>query len=75
MAPTSMNKDAHSGFETKTRPHQKSKTEISVTPQKGLMSSKIFFEKKRANILSTFPRILNAGVLYEKEGNNKEPSL
>ena len=24
------------------------------------------------NILSTYPRILNAGVLCEEEGNNKE---
>ena len=35
----------HPGFETQGRPHQKSKTVVSVAPQKGLMSS-IFFLKK-----------------------------
>ena len=41
MPLSSVNKAAHSGFETQRRCHQKSKTEISVVPQKGLMSSKI----------------------------------
>ena len=36
----------HPGFETQSRCHQKSKTVVSVTPQKGLMSSKFFFKKK-----------------------------
>ena len=36
----SMNKAAHSGFETQRRRNQKSKTGVSVAPQKGLMSSK-----------------------------------
>ena len=36
----SANKAAHSGFETQRRRHQKSKTGVSVAPQKGLMSSK-----------------------------------
>ena len=45
-----MNMVAHSGFETQ-RCHQKSKTGVSVTPQKGLMS-KIFL-KKIANIGNT----------------------
>ena len=40
----SMNKAAHSGFETQRRHHQKSKTRVSVSPQKGLMSPK--FKKK-----------------------------
>ena len=31
---------AHSGFEIQSRRHQKSKTRVSVVPQKGLMSSK-----------------------------------
>ena len=31
---------AHSGFETQRRHHQKSKTGVSMAPQKGLMSSK-----------------------------------
>ena len=41
----SANKAAHSGFEIQRRHHQKSKTGVSVAPQKGLMSSKIFFKK------------------------------
>ena len=36
--PPSVNKAAHSGFEIQ-RCHQKSKTRVSVAPQKGLMSS------------------------------------
>ena len=47
MPPPSVNKDAHSGFETQRRCHQESKTGVSVAPQKGLMSS-IFFEKSIA---------------------------
>ena len=38
----SANKAAHSGFETQRRHHQKSKTGVSVAPQKGLVSSKSF---------------------------------
>ena len=34
------------GFETQGRHHQKSKTGVSVAPQKGLMSSKNFKKKK-----------------------------
>ena len=41
MPPLNANKAAHSGFETQRRHHQKSKTGVSVAPQKGLMSSKI----------------------------------
>ena len=40
MSVSSTNKAAHSGFETQRRCHQKSKTGVSVAPQKGLMSSK-----------------------------------
>ena len=36
----SMHTAANSSFETKRRRHQKSKTRISVAPQKGLISSK-----------------------------------
>ena len=43
--PPSANKAAHSGFEIQRRCHQKSKTGVSVAPQKGLMSSKNFFKK------------------------------
>ena len=39
MPPSSANKAAHLGFETQSRHHQKSKTGVSVTPQKGLMSA------------------------------------
>ena len=45
--PPSTNKAAHSGFETHRSHHQKSKTGVSVAPQKGLMSSKIFFKKSQ----------------------------
>ena len=37
----SMNKATHSGFEIQRRHHQKSKTGISVAPQKGLMLYKV----------------------------------
>ena len=40
MPPPSVNKGAHSVFETQRRCHQKSKREVSMAPQKGLMSSK-----------------------------------
>ena len=40
----SINKAAHSGFETQRRRHQKSKTGVSVAPQKGLLSSKNIFK-------------------------------
>ena len=40
MPMPSANKTAHSGFETQRRHYQKSKTGVSVAPQKGLMSSK-----------------------------------
>ena len=36
----------HPGSETQGRRHQKSKTGVSVAPQKGLMFSKKFFLKK-----------------------------
>ena len=38
----SVNKAAQPGFETQSICHQKSKTEVSVAPQKGPISSKIF---------------------------------
>ena len=37
---SSVNKAAHSIFETQRRRHEKFKTGVSVAPQKGLMSSK-----------------------------------
>ena len=40
MSPPSANKAAHSSFEPQRRCHQKSKTGVSVAPQKGLVSSK-----------------------------------
>ena len=39
-------KYASEGFETQGRYHQNSKTEVSVAPQKGLMSSKVVFFKE-----------------------------
>ena len=47
MPPLSANKDAHSGFETQKRRHHKSKTGVSVAPQKGLMSYKNFKKKRK----------------------------
>ena len=44
-ASASGNKAVHSGFEYQRRCHQKSKTEVSVAPQKGFMSSTNFFKK------------------------------
>ena len=48
--PPSSNKAAHSGFETQRRRYQKSKTGVSVAPQKGLLSSKFFFKKVRIRL-------------------------
>ena len=42
----SLNKSAHSGFQTQRRRHQKCKTGVSVAPHKGLMSSKYFLKKE-----------------------------
>ena len=47
-----MNKAAHSGFETQRRRHQKSKIGVSVAPQKGPMSSKNFFKKKKKSFIT-----------------------
>ena len=44
--PPSASKAAHSGFETQMRHYKKSKTGISVAPQKGLMSSKNLKKQK-----------------------------
>ena len=44
MPPPSTNKAARVGFETERRRHQKFKTRVSVTPQKGLMSSNFLFK-------------------------------
>ena len=41
----SVNKAAHSGFETQSRCHPKSKTGVTVALQKGPLSSKIFKKK------------------------------
>ena len=45
MPPPSANEVAHSGFETQKRHHQKSKTGVSVAPQKWPMSFKNFKKK------------------------------
>ena len=60
MPPPSPNKAAHSGFETQRRHHQKSKTGVSVAPQKGLMSSKICLKKEYMQLpqFLTFPYVL-----------------
>ena len=41
----SVKEAVHSGFETQRRHHQKSKTGVSVAPQKEIMSSKNFLKK------------------------------
>ena len=41
MSLSNANKANQSGFETQRRHHHKSKTRVSMTPQKGLMTSKI----------------------------------
>ena len=48
----SLNKTAHSGFETQRRCHQKSKTRVSVAPQMAMCPTK--FKKKRSNNLIEF---------------------
>ena len=60
MPPPSMNKAAHSGFETQRRHHQKSTTGVIVAPQKGLMSSNIFFKKKMMSQKGKVYTILSA---------------
>ena len=50
MPLSNVNKVAHSGFETQRKHHQKSKTGVSVAPEKGLMSSKKLFKKCSHNI-------------------------
>ena len=55
------------GFETLGRPHQKSKTGVSVAPQKGLMSSKKYlwktYRQKMWASSSTASQIHDAHVL------------
>ena len=52
----SVNKAAHPGFETQIRHHQKSKTGVSVAPQKDLYPPNIL-KKKRFNTPSTPPGV------------------
>ena len=47
-----VNKVAHSGLEIQRRRHQKSKTGVSVAPQKGLMSPSNFFKNLKITICS-----------------------
>ena len=63
VPPPSENNAAQSGFEIQRRRYQKSKTGVSVAPQKGFMSSKNFKKKfpdfsSICNILSDlFPEL------------------
>ena len=50
MPTPSANKAVHSDFETQRRRHQKSKTGLSVAPQKGFMSSKNLKKKKKKKL-------------------------
>ena len=43
--------ETHPGFETQGRCHQ-SKTEVSVAPQKGLISSKIFLKNRKEKVFT-----------------------
>ena len=65
MPPPSVNKAAHSGFETQRRHHQKSKTGVSMASQKGLMSSKNF-KKEKEKCLKRVSFYLIYKLLYLK---------
>ena len=45
----------HPGFETQGRRHQKVKTGVSVTPQKGLLSNLLFFLKSFISMIKIIP--------------------
>ena len=60
----SVNKAAHYGFETQRRCNQKSKTWVSVAPQKGLMSSNTFFFKERARFDCTSTPVIPTNVCF-----------
>ena len=51
MVVPSVNKAAHSGFETQRRLHHKSKTGVSVAPQKDLSSPKFFLKQQLIKVL------------------------
>ena len=53
MPPSSVNKAAHSGFETQMKHHQKSKTGVSMAPQKGLVLQK-FLKKIMLDQMAVF---------------------
>ena len=55
----SVNKAAHSGFEIQRRHHQKSKTGVSVAPQKGLMSSENLKNKNIALLTNFKENLMN----------------
>ena len=74
----------HPGFETQDRGHQKSKTGVSVAPQKGptIMSSKFFFKNPNVSndayfydlLILIFPaeEIISWGQWAEFNGENGE---
>ena len=55
-------KGLYPGFETQDRHHQKSKAEVSVAPQKGLMSSNFF--KKLCNVCATEKKLSQAHLQH-----------
>ena len=67
------NQAAHSGFKTQTRHHQKSKTGVSVAPQKGLMSPKILLKMKNANKI-TIKKTCTDGLAFP-ETNIRIPRI
>ena len=58
----SVNKVAHSGFETQRRRHKKSETGVSVAPQKDLCPSKILKGKSLA--VTLYGETFIAVILY-----------
>ena len=67
----STNKATDFGFETQRRHHQKSKKEVSVAPQKGLMSSKIDLKKNKKNFNYVWVDHVSTLAVLEFEANVK----
>ena len=63
-------------FETQGRRHQKSKTCVSVAPQKGLMSSKTFFYKQNDILTMGHPMVnIALSSLVKPDGNQRTQHL
>ena len=64
MPLSSVNKAAHSGFETQRRCHQKSETGVSVTPKMDVCPKKNFLKK-----LSKFIEFIHSLLLINKQND------